>query len=150
MLVYRITLEQFSHSLKASGRAARWNSNDVHMIYTSSSRSLACLENVVHRNQLGLNNNFRLLTIEISDKVKPEILSVDDLQPNWKEYSNLPYTQKIGSLWIKKAVSAVLKIPSSIVQDEFNYLINPEMINSKNIKILKTELFVFDDRIKRQ
>lgn len=59
MLVYRIALVKFSDSLKASGRAARWNSNDIDVIYTASSRALACLENVVHRNQLGLSSNFK-------------------------------------------------------------------------------------------
>ena len=58
MFVYRIALIKYANSLKASGRAARWNPNETEVIYTSANRSLACMENVVHRGQLGLNQVF--------------------------------------------------------------------------------------------
>ena len=67
MLVFRIALTKYAKILVASGRAARWNSNDVKVIYTANSRALACLENVVHRSKLGLSANFSLMQIGIPD-----------------------------------------------------------------------------------
>jgi RES domain-containing protein len=148
MLVYRIALTQYAGSLKASGRAARWNPNKVEVIYTSSSRSLACLENVVHRSQLGLNQLFSVMTIEISDSIKKEIIKPDSLPEDWKEFYQMPYTQAIGTKWIESNKTAVLQIPSSIIDGDLNYLINPLHPDFKLIRLIKTEPFLFDTRIK--
>ncbi|HMR19037.1 MAG TPA: RES family NAD+ phosphorylase [Sphingobacterium sp.] len=149
MEVYRITIAKFSTELKASGRAARWNSNDMQMIYTASSRSLACLENVVHRNQLGLSALFRAMIIEIPDDIKIKTIDKSLLHDNWKDFGNMYLTQRIGDIWVSKIETAVLKVPSSIIDVEYNYLINPLHPDFKRIKLLKTEPFIFDERIKR-
>jgi len=149
MLVYRIALAKFSDSLQASGRAARWNSNDINVIYTASSRSLACLENVVHRNQLGLSDNFKIMTIHVPDDLAVEVIDIDSLSLDWKEFSQLPLTQQLGSEWVKSLRTAILKIPSSIISLENNYLINLSHPDFQKIKLLSTEPFIFDERIKR-
>ncbi len=149
MKVYRITLAKFSTDLKASGRAARWSSNDIQMIYTAASRSLACLENVVHRNQLGLSALFRIMIIEIPDTMKIKTIDTGLLHNDWKDYDKVILTQKIGDGWISDKETAVLKVPSSIIDMEYNYLINPLHPDFKRIKLLQTEPFIFDERIKR-
>lgn len=148
MLVYRIVLNQYADSLKASGRAARWNANEIEMIYTSSSRSLACLENVVHRGQLGLNQVFSVMTIQLDDNIPKEKIQLKDLPQDWKEFYQMPLTQTIGGNWISKNKTAILEIPSSIVEEEVNYLINPKHPDFNFVKLIKTDPFVFDKRIK--
>lgn len=148
MQVFRIGLAKYTHSLLASGRAARWNPNEIEMIYTAGSRSLACLENVVHRNQIGLNQSFKVMTIEIPDELLILNITLKDLQKGWSEFHHTPITQKLGEDWIKDAKSAVLKVPSAIINAEYNYLINPLHPDFKSIKLLKSETFVFDKRIK--
>lgn len=148
MQVFRICLAKYAVKLTASGRAARWNPNDIEMIYTASSRSLACLENVVHRNQIGLNQYFKVMTIQIPDDIC--ILSIEQkkLPADWTEFQHIPLTQQLGEEWIKDNKSAVLKVPSSIINAEYNYLINPLHPDFSAIKLLKSETFVFDRRIK--
>lgn len=148
MLVYRICLAQFATSLQASGRAARWNANHVKVIYTSSSLSLACLENVVHRSHLGLNQNFRCLTIHIPDDLKITEIKTAQLTQNWMDFSSLPYTQEIGNNWIKNFKTPILKVPSSIILQENNFLINALHPDFHKITITANEPFVFDNRIK--
>ncbi|MDO8992943.1 MAG: RES family NAD+ phosphorylase, partial [Daejeonella sp.] len=114
--MYRITLARYAHSLLASGRAARWNSNDREMIYTSSSRSLACLENIVHRSQLGLSDHFRVLSIEIPESIEIVSLNIEQLPYQWHAFENMHITQGLGDQWLNDANSAVLKVPSSIIQ----------------------------------
>ena len=58
MLVYRITKAKYAKELVASGFRNRWNEDGQFVIYTSDSRSLACLENLVHRSNSG-NNRIR-------------------------------------------------------------------------------------------
>src|SRR5476649_1041317 len=101
MLIYRIVLAKYAGKLVASGRAARWNPNEVEMIYTASSRSLACLENVVHRNQVGLSQIFSILTIECPDHIKIKTISLDDLPANWADFGQMIKTQSIGEKCIK-------------------------------------------------
>lgn len=148
MQVFRIALAKYSNNLIASGRAARWNPNDVEIIYAAGSQSLACLENVVHRNQIGLNQAFKVMTIEIPDDIRISNLDMKKLPADWTEYHNIPLTQEIGAKWINEGKSAILRVPSSIIIAEFNYLINPRHVDFKFIKTLKSDTFIFDRRIK--
>lgn len=118
------------------------------MIYTSASRSLACLENVVHRGKLGLNQIFSVMTIEINSAIRKEKISLNDLPEDWKEFSQMPLTQTFGENWIRENRTAMLEVPSSIIEEERNYLINPKHSDFEFIKLSKTEPFVFDNRIK--
>jgi RES domain-containing protein len=148
MLVYRITLAKYSGQLVASGRAARWNPNDVKMIYTASSRSLACLENVVHRDKIGLSQLFDVMTIDCPDHIKISALHLEDLPADWTNFDQMYRTQTIGAQWIKDNETAILRVPSSIIDDEVNYLLNPAHEDFKLIRIMKIQPFVFDGRIK--
>jgi len=148
MIVYRITIAKFAVGLFASGNPARWNSKDVKVIYTAGSRSLACLENVVHRSSLGLKENFKTILVEIPDDLKIEEIAISALDPDWREYSHYPYTQRLGDQWSKNALTTVLKVPSAIIPEEYNYLINPLHKDFSRIKHLGNEPFDFDERIK--
>lgn len=148
MLVYRIALAKYALSLKASGRAARWNPNKVEVIYTSSSRSLACLENVVHRNQFGLNQAFSVMIISIPGKIKTSSITLANLPFDWKEFDQMLYTQRLGQEWADKKETAVLQVPSSIIGSEHNYLINPLHPDFELIRLVEVESFDFDKRIK--
>jgi len=148
MIVYRIALAKFATGLFASGNPARWNSKDVKVIYTAGSRSLACLENVVHRSSLGLKENFRTILVEIPDDLTLQEIKISSLNPDGREYSQYPYTQDMGDRWVNESLSVVLKIPSAIIPEECNYLINPLHKDFTRIKYLASEPFNFDERIK--
>ena len=148
MLIFRITLKKYSDSLYASGSAARWNNNDVKMIYTANSRALACLENIVHRSKLGLSANFCVMEIDVPNSLSVEVFSLEKLSKNWDQFEHTHLTQALGDEWIDKGNTAILKVPSSIVHDEFNYLLNPNHPDFKKIKLVAVKPFFFDDRIK--
>lgn len=148
MLIYRIALAKYAYQLKASGRAARWNSNEKEVIYTSCSRSLACLENIVHRNQKGLNQAFKVMIIEVPNDLKIDEVKLHDLPTDWKEFYKMPFTQSLGDQWIKKSKSLILKVPSAIIKEEHNFLINPLHPAFLRCKLLSVEEFEFDIRIK--
>jgi len=149
MLVYRIALSAYADKLIASGRAARWNPNDVKMIYTASSRSLACLENAVHRSQAGLNQLFNVMTIECPDHLAIKTINLRDLPDNWADFDQMRATQQIGEKWIKENETAILRVPSSIINEEVNYLLNLDHQDFKLIRLIKSQPFIFDKRIKQ-
>jgi len=149
MKVYRITLRKWSKSLKGSGYPGRWNSKGVFVIYTSNSIALASLENLVHRSGEGLNHLFAIMEIEIPSQLKIKEVFPKDLSKNWYKYENYSKCQEVGDKWINEGNIPILKVPSSIIRLEHNYLINTNHIQFKKIKIKSIENFEFDPRLKR-
>ncbi|MBO0951322.1 RES family NAD+ phosphorylase [Fibrella forsythiae] len=148
MEIYRITLAKWADSLVASGRAARWNSADRFMIYTASSRALACLENVVHRTGRGLQADFRTICINVPDTLPIVTIELDSLPKNWDDYEQYGRCQQLGDTWLNARQSAILRVPSAIVPAEFNFLLNPQHSDFTQIRIDRIEPFRFDSRIK--
>ncbi len=148
MEVYRITLAKWANSLVASGRAARWNTADRFVIYTASSRALACLENVVHRTGRGLQADFRTICIDIPDTLPIETIALESLPADWDDYEQYTYCQQLGDAWLISRKSAILQVPSAIVPAEHNYLLNPQHPDFAFIQISQVEPFRFDSRIK--
>lgn len=148
MLVYRIVLEKWSHSLTASGQSARWNSAGRFVLYTAGARSLACLENVVHRNGRGLSQLFKTMVIEVPDDVFIEKTPMENLPDGWHEFESYHITQQLGDAWLDGMKSAVLAVPSAIVPAEQNFLFNLQHPDFQKIKLVSVEDFVFDPRIK--
>ncbi len=148
MKIFRITLSKWVQKLVASGYPGRWNSKGVFMIYSSGSRALASLENLVHRSGEGLNNTFSTIVMEIPNDLEIEQIEMKNLPNDWFEYENYTVCQKIGDNWIENGKSCILRVPSAIIKMEFNYLINPNHKDFNKIKILNIEKFEFDPRLK--
>lgn len=147
MIVYRITLAQWAGKFTASGRAARWNSNGHFMLYAASTRALACLENMVHRRSTGKDDLFRVTLIQIPDDLKIKKINKSKLPANWQDYINYTTCQAIGDEWLKENNTAVLQVPSAIISEEYNYLINPRHPDFNLIKMHSIEKFAFDERL---
>ncbi|MBW3129772.1 RES family NAD+ phosphorylase [Hymenobacter profundi] len=148
MRVYRICLTKYADDLFASGRRARWNYQDRFVIYTAASRALACLENVVHRGGEGLNDQFSVLVIDIPDDLLIEEITLTQLPPDWEQASRYAVCQPLGEAWYAARRAAVLRVPSSIVPQEFNYILNARHPEFRRVQIVGREGFRFDARIK--
>ena len=149
MQLYRITLSKRTDKLVGSGYPARWNSKGSFVIYTAGSRALAALENIVHRSGEGLNQNFRVLTIDLPKEIKVKSIRKTSLLKDWTAFNQIQTTRETGDKWIDNLSSAVLRVPSAIIQDEYNYLLNPAHPDFSKIKIVNTEVFVFDSRLSK-
>lgn len=148
MVVYRISLAKWAGNLTGSGYPARWNPKGYHVVYTAESRALACLENLVHRSGEGLNANFRIIEIEIPDSVNLKEIRTEDLPERWHLIESYPVCQAIGKEWLEKRESCTLRVPSSIIDDEKNILINPNHPEFDKVSIKTIREFTFDDRLK--
>lgn len=148
MIVYRITTAKWADKLSGSGYPARWNPRHIQVIYTASSIALACLENLVHRSGEGLNANFRLVEIWIPDGISSQTVTTDDLPENWHGIDGYPFCQRIGREWVEKRFSCTLQVPSSIIPDETNILINPGHAEFPKVSITKIRKFSFDERLR--
>jgi RES domain-containing protein len=147
MIVFRITSSKYAGSLLPSGIEARWNRKGQKVIYASGSRSLACLENIVHRSALGFQDLFKILAIEIPDDLKQEMIDDYKLPAGWIRPGNYRICQDVGSLWYKAGRTPVLKAPSILIPQEFNFVINTIHPDFKRIRLIGAEDFSFDPRI---
>jgi RES domain-containing protein len=148
MEVYRICLEEYARDLFASGFRARWNVKGSFVVYTAGSRALACLENVVHRSGEGLKSIFKVVVIHLPDELARERISADQLPAEWHKTKNYALCQPFGEAWYQSRSSVILEVPSSIIPNEYNYILNTRHPDFKAIQILRWEEFDFDPRIK--
>lgn len=147
MQLFRITTAKWAGKLSGSGYPARWNSNGKYIIYTASNRALACLENLVHRTGEGLNKNFKLTVIDAPDYASIKKLQMSELPENWYKTSGASACRAIGDKWIESGPSLLLNVPSAIICDESNVLINPVHPEFKEISVRKVVDFEFDKRL---
>lgn len=147
MLLYRITTAKWAGKLSGSGYPARWNSKGKFLIYTASSRALACLENLVHRSGEGLNGNFKITVIETPGHGSLNKVVTDDLPNQWYKSSGAPACRIIGDRWIESGSSLLLSVPSAIIRDETNVLINPAHSGFKDLSVKEIVDFEFDERL---
>lgn len=147
MDIFRIVLAKYSDMLVASGRAARWNSKGRAAIYAAESRSLACLENIVHRSGAALSQDFRTMVIRVPDNLRVETLHLPNLSPDWRSTMDLRPCQRLGDAWSTKMTGAVLRVPSVIIPEEFNFLLNPMHPDFGAINVVDVLPFLFDPRV---
>jgi RES domain-containing protein len=148
MIIYRISSNRFADKLQASGIASRWNLDKQYVLYTSESRALACLENVVHRSMSTLQGLFKTQVILIPDSIKIEIVKEKDLPPGWNRNERFSVCKNLGSAWYISVNTATLRVPSSLIPKENNYIISTIHPDYNQVKLLDVEDFYFDPRIK--
>lgn len=148
MKVYRISKTQYAQDLNGTGSklfGGRWNHIDSPCIYTSESRALAVLEYAVNIHIDFIPRALSLCVFEIDDS-QVHILEEKDLPGNWRETPVPKSTKDFGTKLLTKQ-HALLRIPSIIIPNEFNYVINP-LAKTSSFKLLEAKDFVFDLRIK--
>ena len=147
MIVYRISNESYKGDISGNGAAingSRWNSKNIRMLYTGEYISLSILESLVHLREIDLPEKQFLLMIEIPD-IEFQEIKVVKLMNRWQQH--ISYTQWIGDQFITTNKSLVLKVPSAIVPQEHNFLINPLHAAFKKVKLINSELLNLDKRL---
>ncbi len=103
---------------------ARWTPQGFKVVYTAESLALASLEVFVHTE----SDRIPLIAIRafLPDDIAMTVVEVSNLPENWQSMAAYPVLQNIGKQWLQKQETPILKVPSSIIPVEFNYLLNPQ------------------------
>ncbi len=150
MIVFRLAKLKYSRDLSGKGAeksGGRWNSKGTPMVYTGNSRALCTTEIAVHTPLGNVPDDYTLAIIEIPDNIrilKPEL---SRLPADWRSFPHPNSTQLLGDKFVSENKFLLMQVPSVVVQDEYNFLINPRHRDFNRIKIQKTEQFVFDERL---
>jgi RES domain-containing protein len=148
MKVYRITNTIYKDDISGSGAAlfgARWNTKGFPLLYTSTHISLAALEMLVNILFSEVSNKYSLLTLQLPDNLYKEAIELKQLKNNWQY--DVSYSQFIGTEFCKTKKTLALNVPSAVIAEERNILINPKHPDFKKIKIITSNEFIFDKRL---
>jgi RES domain-containing protein len=141
MIVYRMTrsLHQELDGEGARQSGGRWNSPGTAVIYTSSTRALAALEYLVHIDVDEVPDDLVLISVEVPDTL-PVNTVADDMRRRDGDRS-------AGDAWARGRKTIALGVPSRLIPEEWNYLINPRHIAAGEVRVVHVRDFVFDERL---
>jgi len=146
MELFRITRSEYKNDLSGIGayyNGGRWNTPGNAMLYTSSHRSLAMLEILVHWQKTIPPPDYVVVVIFVPDTLANTHTIYTT--PDWQEDE---YWSKIaGDSWLKEKSSLLMRVPSVVVNSEYNYLMNPLHPDVESIKVVHVEPFEFDTRL---
>jgi RES domain-containing protein len=141
VLAWRLCRSPYADLLGDGARrfGGRWNSPGWPVVYAASNPALAVLEVRVHLDLPPdlLPDDYVLVTIDLGD------LSVEDL-------AQMPAAPRtFGDTWLQEQRTPVLRVPSAIVPESPNLLLNPAHPEAPTARILDTRRFTFDPRLWR-
>lgn len=148
MRVYRISKCQFIDDLTGTGATyfgGRWHSKGTRVLYTASSASLALLEALVHITSV-VPLKMCLMSLDIPDQFIKEIRAID-LPENWTLNPPPDVLKFYGDSLVKENKLLALKVPSVILPEEHNYILNPAHKLYSKIKIVYSRTISIDERL---
>jgi RES domain-containing protein len=149
MELFRITRKKYKNDyLSGSGagiNGGRWNEIETPILYTSQSRSLALVEILVHLEIPEPPADIVLIVIYIPDSTFIETISSKQLSQKWK--NSVDESRTFGTKWAKAESSLALKVPSVVVRNEYNVLLNCRHEDFGQVKVIDTEKVDLDRRL---
>lgn len=150
--IYRIAKTSFIADKTGKGaflHGGRWNPKGYQALYASESRALALQEFLVNTPTTLLPSKLSIREIKIPYSMKISSLEMKNLGKKWRRQKSKT-CEDIGKKWFDENETAVLKVPSAIIPEEFNYILNTRHPDFKNIKFCKSQVFIIDERIIRR
>ena len=124
----------------------RWNSPGRRVVYVSSSLSLAALETLAHAGRRRFEREYIAFKLYIPEALMLELRG-EDLPEDWQARAVSEGARRVGDAWLAAQASVTLSVPSVIVPEERNYLLNPEHPQFAELTIENPRPFRFDVRL---
>ncbi|MFS8085604.1 MAG: RES family NAD+ phosphorylase [Acidobacteriota bacterium] len=145
MIVYRISKAKYAtRAFSGEGgleSPGRWRRKGQPIVYTASTLSLAALEYFVHLGRTDSKIAFVAVHAIIPDDVAMEVVGAASLPKDWNSSPPIDATMDLGTRWCRDLRGVAIKVPSALVQGEFNFLLNPRHPDFKLVKISTPERF---------
>jgi RES domain-containing protein len=131
-------------------RGGRWNEKGTPVLYASASIALACLETLVHLGAAGLPLNRYLVRVDVDDPVwaARRSLAPPSLPVGWDAIPHGRVSVETGQRWLASGASALLAVPSVIIPEEFNILVNPRHADAAKLRATKLRKWIYDGRFR--
>jgi RES domain-containing protein len=125
----------------------RWNRRGTRVVYTSSSLSLAALETLAHFDEEEAPDTLVAIPADMPDDVPITRIKLSELVANWRATPPPESLAETGARWAGARHSLVLAVPSAIIPEDLNYLLNPLHAQFKRIRVGRPKPFSFDPRL---
>lgn len=128
--------------LYASGR---WHARGRRVVYLADHPASALLETMVHLeiDAEDLPTHYQLLGVDVPDDLA--VSPIGELPQDWRQRTDA--TRGLGDTWLRDAPTALLRVPSAIVPDASNYLLNPAHADAARVTLASTARAAFDPRL---
>jgi RES domain-containing protein len=151
MRVWRICREPFGADA-LSGRgglfaSGRWHTRGRPIVYSSESLSLAALEILVHVEKATMPSDLVQIEMEVPEDLGILRIDLHTLPKDWRANPVPAALQRLGDGWLAAGAAAVLRVPSAVIAEESNFLLNPEHADARRITVVSTAEFSFDSRL---
>ena len=146
MVFWRISRHRDLSGTGGLRAAGRWHYTGRPIVYFADSPASSLLEVCVHTSANDLPPEFTLLRVEGPDTDNPSVRT-DELPDDWR--ARVEVTRDLGSAWLERNDSVLLRVPSAIVPETMNYLFNPSHARAADFQIVETIAYPFDPRIKK-
>jgi RES domain-containing protein len=134
----------------AANTGGRWNREGTALLYTSGTIALACLETIVHlTGSRILPLNRYLVRFEATDEdwMSREVFD-HSVQIGWDSEPAGLVSLDAGTRWAESERTLILEVPSIVVPEESNYLLNPRHGNAEQLKARKVRRWSYDTRLR--
>lgn len=154
VLLWRIAKETSDYradDMSGAGAAkigSRWNLAGTPVVYSASSIALAALELYMHLGAISKLRNYYLVRIAVPVDIWSARKSVDTFFiPTWGAVPPGRSSMSFGTTWVHGGSSLLLEVPSVVVPEELNVLINPKHPDAASIAVSVERPFQFDPRM---
>jgi len=147
MFLWRISNHRTLDGRGGLETSARWHTQGRPIVYLAESVAGALLEVLVHLelSPAHLPKSYRLLKVEMPDDLSVEALSPKALVETWANDETL--TRTVGDQWLASKRTALLRVPSAIIPETFNLLLNSAHEEARRLKIVSHRQFPWDLRL---
>lgn len=148
MFVWRLCREEYADlsGIGASLYGGRWNSPGHSVVYTASSLALAFVGIIPGLRKNVVPKGFVSLYISISNNVSKKEIKLDDFPLNWQKERTSHWFIETGNQWLRERKELLLMVPSVIIPEEKNILINPHHPEIEKVDIQIIKPFHVDSR----
>lgn len=123
MVLWRISRHRDLAGVGALRAPGRWHHAGRPVVYLAETPAAALLEVCVHTSANDVPPDFTLLRIEGPETASTELIAPADLPADWRV--RVEVTRDLGSAWLERGKSVLLRVPSALVPKTTNYLLNP-------------------------
>ena len=145
MIVYRCSTSKWAKDLSGTGASlygGRWNTPGSFLLYTAENNILAALEIAIRIPLEQIGKDYVMIPIEVPDGLEAY---TPKLPKNW--YSDAETTQRLGDDFVRQNTHLLMKVPSALISDAYNFLINPQHELIKKVKTLEPKSILLDKRL---
>jgi RES domain-containing protein len=147
MLLWRISNHATLEGEGGLVASARWHTQGHPVLYLAETPAGALVEVLVHLelDPAHLPRSYKLLKAAAPDDISRQEIGKADLAQNWTQ--DLLATRKLGDEWLRSRATALLRVPSAIVPETFNLLLNPHHPDATRVHIVFHRDYPWDKRL---